>query len=76
MGENEQTLLENRNIPITDEVREPRYSMMFFSFDTNTYFQLKSVCRVKDVYIYVFFTLFLLIILGFIVCCACIICTR
>ena len=23
MGENEQTLMENRNIPITDEVREP-----------------------------------------------------
>ena len=75
MGEHEQTLLENRNIPITDEVREPiPYDV--FSFDTNTYFQLKSVCRVKDVYIYVFFTLFLLIILGFIVCCACIICTR
>ena len=36
----------------------------------------KSVCRVKDVYIYVFFTLCLFVILGFIVCCGCIICIR
>ena len=30
MGENEQTLLENRNIPITDEVREPILYDVFF----------------------------------------------
>jgi len=38
--------------------------------------ELKSVCRVKDAAIYVFFTLCILIILGFIVCCGCIICIR
>ena len=53
--------------------------LVFFKMMTHLYKlqgEPKSVCRVKDVYIYVFFTLCLFIILGFIVCCGCIICIK